>query len=131
MTDDKFSFKPGKKDVHDDIDTELKSLQKRDKIQLVTDVKEKPPKPGEMKVEIKDGEVYAIDLNALLLAQLSDCPATVIPMLIDHGVRTAVDIKKAYNPEKRHLDFQYWWLIFLIIGLGGAVLFADMMFGLF
>jgi len=131
MHDDKFSFKPEKKDVHDDIDAALKNIPKKDKIQLVNDVKEKPPEPGKMKVEIKDGNVYAIDLNALLQAQLSDCPATVIPMLIDHGVRTAVDIKKAYNPEKRHLDFQYWWLLFLIIGLGGAFLFANMLFGFF
>ena len=120
---DDFSFK--KSDVHEDIDEALKQLRTRDKIQLVEKVKAEPPETGYMKEEIQPG-VYAIDLNTLLMAQLSDCPATVIPMLIDHGVRTAVDIKETYKPEKRALAFQYWWILFLIMGLGAAYLFLSM-----
>ena len=102
----------------------------RDKIQLMDNIKNNPPRPGEMKQTIAEG-VYEIDLDALLAAQINDCPATVIPMLIDHGVRTAVDIKQTYKPEKRILDFQYWWVIFLAIGLLGALWIGLSMLGVF
>lgn len=123
---DKYSFKSD--GVHGDIDKELKKV--KDKIQLANEVREHPPEPEYMNTPIPD-DMYAIDLNALYNAQLSDCPSTVIPMLIDHGIRTAVDIRDTYKPEKRHLDFQYWWVIFLVIGFIGVLWFGNMMFGIF
>jgi len=130
MADD-VSFKPKpEKDIHSEIDEKLLGLHNRDKIKLLNEVKENPPEPGEMEVEIKEG-IYAIDLNTLLAAQLSDCPATVIPMLIDHGVRTAVDIKDTYRAEKRKLAFEYWWVIFLIIGMGAGLMLLNMLFHIF
>lgn len=127
--DDSIDFKPvdQEKDMHDKIDTEL--LKIRDRIKIMDDVKTKPPIPGEMTQTIPEG-VYAVDLDTLLSAQINDCPATVIPMLIDHGVRTAVDIKQTYKPKKRVLDFQYWWVIFLIIGLMGVLLIGSMFLGI-
>jgi len=116
------------RDIHSEIDTEIFKI--RDKVRLVDEAKKHPPKPGVMKTEIPDG-VYAIDLNALLAAQLSDCPATIIPMLIDHGVRTAVDIKETYKPEKRIMDFNYWWVIAVIIGSPVVLLIANMFFKIF
>jgi len=115
--------KPKMEDIDETVDKEM--LRVRDKIQLMDEVKRNPPLPGEMNQSIKD-DIYEIDLDTLLAAQLNDCPATVIPMLIDHGVRTAVDIKNTYKPERRILDFQYWWIIFLIVGLVGVLMVANM-----
>jgi len=128
--DEDVSFKPvePEKDIHTKVDERLQKV--RDKMKLLDDIKNDPPPPGTMKTVIPPGS-YAVDLNALLAAQISDCPATVIPMLIDHGVRTAVDIKDTYRTEKRHLDFQYWWVIFLVIGLFAVIYFANMIFGIF
>jgi len=130
--DDSIDFKPVDKkekpvDMHDKIDTEL--LKIRDKIKIMDDIKTNPPVPGEMKQIISEG-VYAVDLDALLSAQLSDCPATVNPMIIDHAVRTAVDIKNTYKPEKRLPEFNFIWILVLIVGLGMVFLFARM-FGVF
>lgn len=123
------SFKPvPEQDVDAKVDERLEKV--RDRMKLLDDIKNKPPKPGVMTTIIPPGS-YAVDLNTLLAAQISDCPATVIPMLIDHGVRTAVDIKDTYRTEKRHLDFQYWWVIFLVIGLLAVMWLANMMFGIF
>ena len=119
-------FKPT--NIEEKVDEELKQLT--DKIKIRTNIENNPPIPGEMKTEIPEGQ-YAIDLNTLLAAQIVDCPSTVIPMLIDHGVRTAVDIKETYKPEKRVLDFQYWWVIFMVIGLFALLWIANMMFGIF
>ena len=135
--DDYIDFKPVEDDIYKKIDEKLKDFDRstreaqiRDRIRLLNDVRENPPEKGEMSVEIPEG-IYAIDLRALLEAQLTDCPATVIPMLIDHGVRTAVDIKNAYKPEKRRLNFEYWWVIFMIIGLGAGLFFINMIFHIF
>jgi len=114
-------------ETHDKIDIEL--MKVRDKVKIIDDVKNNPPKPDEMQQVIPEG-AYVVDLDTLLAAQITDCPATVIPMLIDHGVRTAVDIKQTYKPEKRMLGFQYWWIIILIVGLMMLFLFGSM-FGLF
>lgn len=116
--------------IHDDIDKALMKLETRDKIKVLSEIKESPPKPNYMKTNI-DGNIYAIDLNVLLQAQIADCPATVIPMLIDHAVRTAVDIKDTYKPEKRILDFTWIWLLILIIGLGIVFLVMNMIFKIF
>jgi len=120
--------KPVGRDIDKEVDKEL--LKIRDKIKLVDDVKTNPPRPGEMLTPIPEG-TYAIDLNTLLAAQLVDAPGTVIPMLIDHGVRTAVDIKDTYKPERRVLDFQYWWVIFLVIGMIAMVFILNMIFKIF
>lgn len=133
MMPDELSFKPssklGKPDgIDDKVDEKLKEIG--DKIQLTNKAEKNPPEPGEMKVELKPG-LYEVDLNTLLNAQLSDCPATVIPMLIDHGVRTAVDIKNVYRPEKRYLGFQYWWVIFLAIGFVCVLMLGNMVFKIF
>jgi len=117
---------PDAGDINKEVDEALKI---RDKIKLIDEVQKHPPKPDEMKTDIPDG-IYAIDLNTLLAAQLSDCPATVIPMLIDHGVRTAVDIKETYKPEKRLLEFHYWWVIFLVLGLGITLFAAKYIFNI-
>jgi len=132
---DKLDFHPKKHeeirkeaDLDEKINKEL--LKIRDRIKIVDDIKTDPPPHGRMTTTLRN-EVYAVDLNTLLNSQIVDCPATVIPMLIDHGVRTAVDIKETYKPEKRVLAFQYWWVIVLIIGGIGMIMLLNMLFGIF
>jgi len=93
-----FSPKKGDGDVHSKIDEELFKI--RDKVKIIDDIKTNPPPPGAVGVTLEKG-VHEIDLSTLLSSQIVDCPGTVIPMLIDHGVRTAVDIKDTYKPERR------------------------------
>ena len=134
--DDYNPFKPVDKNhiekgnVEDEIDRKLMDLRENDKIKLMNEVQKSPPEPKDMEVELPD-DVYRIDLRTLLNAQLSDCPSTVIPMLIDHAVRTAVDIKDTYRPERRLPQFEYMWVIFLIIGLGAGFIILNWMFGIF
>ena len=125
MSDGFKGFKPKEKDVAttttvDDVHSKLdeKLMEIKDGVKLVDDVKNNPPQPGEMLTEIPEGS-YAVDLDTLLSAQLVECPAFVNPMIIDHAVRTAVDIKDTYKPEKRLPNFNYMWIIVLIIGLVG------------
>lgn len=107
-----------------------KTEQVRDKIQLTNKVKTNLSPTGALETQVPDG-VYAVDCNALLRAQISDCPSTVIPMLIDHGIRTAVDIRNTYRPEKRLPSFNLIWLLLLIVGFGIFILFANNMFHFF
>jgi len=128
--------KPGK-DVGADVD---KTLETRDRIRLMDEVKRHPPKPEYDKVELGEGAkndgdekkhtgLYAIDLHTLFNAQLSDRPSTVNPMIVDHAVRTAVSKRQAYRPEKRVLPFAYWWVIFMVIGIAGIAWLGLSMFG--
>ena len=120
------SFKPSdKKDIVDE-----KAKEKLDKIQFVEKIKENPPPIGSLKTEIKEG-LYEIDLDTLLRGQIVDAPSTVIPMLIDHHERVAVDVKESYKPERRRLPFQYWWLFIMLIGFLVMIYFANMFLKMF
>jgi len=107
---------------------DLKLAQIQDKIKTIEEMKVNPVKPGYGSVDIPPGK-YAVDLNALFNGQISDCPGTVIPMLIDQAVRVNLDKRESYKPEKRSLDFKYWWVIFLMIGIIAMAYVAMMMFG--
>ena len=131
LSPESFEFIPsGKpsKSVGSEIDKHMDEI--RDKIKLADEVKQHPPEKDVMKEVIGEG-VYAVDLNCLLMAQLSDCPATVIPMLIDHAVRTNIDIKEAYKAKKRLPSFNFVWLIILLFGLIAGLLFMSWIFKIF
>jgi hypothetical protein len=112
--------------IHDDIDDALRNIMNKDKIQLVNEVIVHPPLNDYMKEEVPPG-VYALDLRTALNAQLSDRPASVNPMIVDHACRAAVNRRDAYKSEKRKLPFQYWWLLLLLIGGGVILLFVMML----
>lgn len=90
-------------------------------LKILTDIEEKPPQPGYMSVSLGESKeedgLYTIDLNTLLAADLSNCPGTVIPVLLDNTVQTAFEIADAYKPEKIRLPFNWIWIIILIIGV--------------
>ena len=128
---DKDSFKISEEDIHDKIDKTLETMKEQiETVEAIREIEDHPPKPDYMQVKLEPG-VEVIDLHTLFKAELSDCPGTVIPMLVDHTVRTALDLKKAFKPEKRHLDFEYWWLLFIPVGLIAAIFLLNMFFKIF
>ena len=76
-------------------------------------------------VEITDG-LFAIDFR-------DDCnywfirSPNVVPALINQAVRTAIDVKKCYEMEKRRSEIPIWLIAALI---GGAVIIIIMLWSL-
>lgn len=63
------------------------------------------------KIAVYDG-IFNIDLNAdAYFWFVRSC--NVFPLILDQGIRTHLDIKKAYLPEKRKLEVPW-----ILIGLG-------------
>jgi hypothetical protein len=74
-------------------------------------------------VQVYDA-IMDIDLKQMADAQVSDCASTIFPTIYDEGVQIAVDEKKAWTPEKRKDEFQYWWIVVLIMILVPMLLFV-------
>ena len=110
-------------------ESELSSKKTMDRVKLAHEIRTNPPKPGYMKVDVPPG-IYSIDLNVDAHWWFHHV-CTVFPFLIDQAVRTHVDIRDSFKPEKRKLDFEYWWLLFVPIGLIVAVLLLNMVFKIF
>jgi hypothetical protein len=66
------------------------------------------------KLQVYD-TIFDIDLAQMAEAQVSDCASTIFPMLIDETVALAVEEKKIRTLEKRKNEFQYWWVILLVL----------------
>ena len=129
---------PIKFDVEKNVDDLIADLKKEEserkdpassKIQFADKIRKNPPKPGYMEVEVEP-KIYSIDLNTDAHWWFTRA-CTVFPLLLDQAKRTHIDIKDSFKAEKRHLDFQYWWVIFLVIGVVAAFLLANTMFKIF
>lgn len=114
--------------VEKEIDSELHKFSKdAEEISVLSKVKDAPVEPGYMKVELgedaddgnkgRDSGLYAIDLNQLLAADLSNCPGTVLPTLLDNTVAAAFAKRDAYRIEKRKIPWQWLWLLIVAIGV--------------
>ena len=102
--------------------------EEQDEIKTMEMIKAEPIIPGNVQVEIGAGK-YVIDLHDLYAGQINDGPGTIIPNLIEDAERAALERRDSYKPEKRSLDFKYWWVIFLMIGIIAMAYVAMMMFG--
>jgi hypothetical protein len=100
-----------------------------DRIRIANEIKNNPPVPGYMKVDVPPG-VYSIDLNTDAHWWFNHA-CTVFPFLFDQGIRTHVDIKDSFKPEKRMPDFNFMWILILIIGIAVMVAVAKLIFHLF
>ena len=100
-----------------------------DRIRLAHEIKSNPPEPGYMKTDVIPA-IYSIDLNTDANWWFTH-PCTVFPWLMDQGIRTHMDIKDSFKPEKRFPDFNYIWVVILLAGLFGLFLIANMVFGIF
>ena len=106
------------------IDKELAKFKTDiESLKILDDVQETPPKPGYMKTKLGPGSepdddgLYEVDLDTLLAADLSNCPGTVLPVLIDNTLQTMFAIRDAYKPEKRAISFPWIWIILIVVGL--------------
>lgn len=82
-----------------------------------------------MQVDVKPA-IYSIDLNTDANWWFTH-PCTVFPWLMDQGIRTHMDIKDSFKPEKRLPDFNFMWILLLIAGIIVIFYLAATMFGLF
>lgn len=103
--------------------------QTMDRVRIAHEIKSNPPKPGYMNVDVEPA-IYSIDLN-LDAHWWFHHVCTVFPFLVDQAIRTHVDIRDSFKPEKRKLDFEYWWILFIPIGLFIAVFVLNMFFKIF
>lgn len=131
--DDVIDFKPVKRDVNSEVDKVISRkkpvrFSAEDRVRIAHEIKSNPPEPGFMKVDVAPA-VYSIDLNTDAHWWFNHV-CTVFPLLMDQGIRTHVDIKDSFKPEKRLPDFNYMWILVLIIGVAG-VLGGGKMIGLF
>ena len=107
----------------------ISEKQTMDRIKLADEIRTNPPKPGFMRVNVPPA-IYSIDLNTDAHWWFHHV-CTVFPFLIDQAVRTHVDIRDSFKPEKRKLDFEYWWILFIPIGLIAAIFLLNMVFKIF
>lgn len=120
------------KDIDSKVDKAVKiKLDKpvESRIRFAHNIKKNPPKPGFMKVDVTPA-IYSIDLNTDANWWFNHS-CTVFPFLLDQGIRTHVDIKDSFKTEKRKLDFQYWWVIVLLITVPIVLLITNMFFKIF
>ncbi len=132
---DDFSFEKTSREVDEIIKKktevkkkELKEYPKHtlDRVRIAHDIRTNPPRSDYMKVDVPPG-IYSIDLNIDAHWWFNHV-CTVFPFLIDQAIRTHVDVRDSFKPEKRRLDFQYWWLLFIPIGIIIAFLITNMFF---
>lgn len=123
-----------------DEDNPLEQAKKFDR------VKENPPKPGYMKVDvvktdedppqlysistdkkgkekrIRESPFFTIDLYSAVQANIAKCPSNVVPMLIDQAQQLVMNEKKEFKPEKRTSEFNWWWIVLALMMLPGIIL---------
>jgi len=128
MTDD-IHFEDKRKEIDKLLEKSTKEQKYTvgDRIRFAHEIKENPPEPGFMKVDLKP-KIYSIDLNTDAHWWFNHT-CTVFPLLLDQAKRTHIDIKTSFKPEKRHADFNLMFIVVVIIGFVGIILFAKM-FGL-
>ena len=131
--DDVIDFKPVRKDVGSEVDKLVRKkrtprFSAEDRVRIAHEIKSNPPEPGYMNVDVAPA-IYSIDLNTDAHWWFNHV-CTVFPLLMDQGIRTHVDIRDSFKPEKRLPDFNYMWILILFIGVAG-VLGGGKLIGLF
>jgi len=132
MTEDDIDFRVN-------IDKKIDNLVKKDKpvtgkyaedrIRIANEIKTNPPIPGYMKVDVSPA-IYSIDLNTDAHWWFNHV-CTVFPLLLDQGIRTHVDIKDSFKPDKRLPDFNFMWILILIIGIVAMLVVSKFILKLF
>lgn len=128
--DSDFSFEEKRKEI----DKVLRNYKKSDvdkpvenRVRFAHEIKKNPPKPGYMKTDVQPG-IYSIDLNVDAHWWFNHV-CTVFPLLMDQGIRTHMDLKESFKPEKRLPDFNYMWVFVVVIGII-AIFVSTKLFGL-
>jgi len=123
-----FNFEPIEKDantIRDEVDNVIKSkIKVEDRVRIAHEIKKNPPRPGYMKIDVKPA-IYSIDLNNDAHWWFNHV-CTVFPFLLDQGIRTHMDLKDSFKPEKRLLDFNYAFLVIAAVGIIGLIVFTKL-----
>jgi len=98
-------------------DTDLTAI---DKIKVGHEIRTNPPNPGFMKIDVPPA-IYSIDLNTDAYWWFNRI-STVFPLILNQAIRTYVDIKDSFKPEKRKIEFPYLFLLLAIVGIAAAVI---------
>lgn len=91
-----------------------------DKIKIGHEIRTNPPNQGFMKVEVPPA-IYSIDLNTDAYWWFNRI-STVFPLILNQAIRTYVDIKDSFKPEKRKIEFPYLFLLLAIVGIAAAII---------
>lgn len=87
---------------------------------------------GEPTGDVKQFEhdpFFTVDLNKQIMGDISSCPSSVGPMLIDMAQKL-VEIKKgAFKSEKRRSEFNWWWIMLVVLLIPGILTVVFMIFG--
>jgi len=113
--------------IPDFMKVEFKENKKKDGVDVVTSSNSGNSVDDKPMVEHTNG-LFAIDLNTDADWWFNRS-CTVFPLLLDQAKRTHIDIKDSFKPEKRLPDFNYSFLLILIVGIIG-ILVGTKLFGL-
>lgn len=114
---------------HKDMKEEKKKYTLSDRIRFAHEIKQNPPKTDFMKTEVKPA-IYSIDLNTDAHWWFNHT-CTVFPLLLTQAKRTYFDLQDSFKKERRLPDFNYMFILIIIMGLGGVFLIANMFFRFF
>jgi hypothetical protein len=91
-----------------------------------------PKDDGSPSTEVKrfkHDPFFTTDLSKLIMADITACPSSVGPMLIDMAQKL-VEIKKgAFKIDKRKSEFNWWWIVLAVLLIPGILTVVFMMFG--
>ena len=80
--------------------------------------------------EIDKPGIYSIDLNTDAHWWFNHT-CTVFPLLLNQAKRTYFDLQDSFKKERRLPDFNFFFILILIVGIGVVFLVANMLFGFF
>jgi len=130
-------------DIKDHLDSirKLDENNPHEQAKKFNEVKQNPPDPDFMKIELFkerdeqgqdvvvseskqfDGTVKRLRHPPIMefspyvgfMANIAKCPMNVGDMLIDQAMNMVYEEKKAFKPEKRQNEFNYWWIVFIAL----------------
>jgi hypothetical protein len=120
MADKKNEMFKQQDDVHKEIDDllnqspiELKKVT--DNLAFINKITDKPLEPGKFLVTVFGCEI--VDISAILKKNIYNRSIFTVDKLCKLFLKMDLEQKKKYLRKKRPMDFNYMWLIILLIGI--------------
>jgi len=83
---------------------------------------------GEVK-QYRHDPFFTVDLSKQLNGDITSCPSSVGPMLIDMAQKLVETKKGAFKQDKRRSEFNWWWIVLAVLLIPGILTVVFMMFG--
>lgn len=94
-----------------------------------SDIPDSDGNPSGRVRQFKHEPFFTVDLNKQLTGDITACPSSIGPMLIDMAQKL-VEIKKgAFKVDKRRSEFNWWWIVLAVLLIPGILTVVFMMFG--